>query len=377
MRVGLDGIPLSELKTGVGHYTFELGQALACMASEDQFDLVSPFPYARVSEGESNQELPPNLRLLTTDLNALCRRSWWSIGLPFHINRSTFALFHGTNYNVPLWNRCPTILTIHDLSLILYPETHEKYLVRRARWRLPMMARAATAIITPSETVRRELCEHLKIKASKIFVTPLAPRRSFRRLPFAENIQTLRRLDIDKDFILFVGTIEPRKNLVTLARAFDEILRTTSLRPLLVIAGKQGWLSGELYSYLKRAQFDGLVRFTGYISDNDLCALYSSCRVFAYPSLYEGFGLPLLEAMACCAPVITSRKPSIMETVGDSARLVSPTDFRELAQTITGVLKNPHERDFLISAGLKRAAEFSWNRTASATLDVYRAILKR
>ena len=378
MRIGLDGIPLGEIKTGVGHYTFELAHALACLAPEDEFELVSPFPYiAGAYDDESEQTLPPNLRVKQAHVNRLSRRRWWSIGLPLYLNRASFSLFHGTNYDVPLWSRCRTILTIHDLSLFLYPETHEEHLVRRGRRRLPKMARTAEMIITPSESVRREVCEHLGRQPESVLAIPEAARRSFRQVPLAETLEMRRRLRVEDGFILFVGTIEPRKNLLTLARALEEILRTTHLCPQLVIAGKEGWLTGELFSYLKRAEIRERVHFTGYVSDDDLRALYSSCSVFVYPSLYEGFGLPPLEAMACGAPVITSRIQSIMETVGSAALLVSPTDVNELAQSIIHLLTDTGERDYRSLAGLQRAAEFSWKRTASATLEVYREALRR
>lgn len=377
MRIGLDGIPLGEIKTGVGHYTFELAQALALLAPEDEFALVSPFPYATAHEAEVERALPPNLRFTQAKLDRLRRRRWWSIGLPLYIKRASFSLFHGTNYDVPLWSGCQTVVTIHDLSILLHPATHEKHLVRRARWRLPKMARAATKIITPSESVKREVCEHLGVQAGKVVAIPEAARRSFHQVPRRETVEVRRRLRVEDEFILFVGTVEPRKNLLALVRALEEILRTTPLRPQLVIAGKEGWLTAELYAYLKSSDIQQRVRFTGYVSDSDLRALYSSCSAFVYPSLYEGFGLPLLEAMACGAPVITSRSPSIIETVGDAARLVSPTDFRELAGAMTRVLKDSGERAYLSTNGLSRAAQFSWERAARETLDVYRSALKK
>jgi glycosyltransferase involved in cell wall biosynthesis len=375
MRIGLDGIPLGEIKTGVGHYTFELARSLAALAPEDEFELVSPYPY--VDGDESQQTLPPNLKLKQAKVDRLRRRRWWSVGLPLYITQTSYSLFHGTNYDVPLWNRCRTIVTIHDLSILLYPETHEEHLVRRARRRLPRMARAATMIITPSESVRREVSEHLGLSLNKVVAIPEAARRSFHKMPLSQTGEVRRRLKVEDEFILFVGTVEPRKNLLALVCALDEILRTTRLRPQLVIAGKEGWLTGELYAYLKGSEIEERVRFTGYVSDEDLLALYSSCRAFVYPSLYEGFGLPLLEAMACGAPVITSRSPAIMETVGEAARLVSPKDFRELARSIIQLLTDSHERDARARAGLQRAAQFSWERTALATLDVYRNVLEK
>jgi glycosyltransferase involved in cell wall biosynthesis len=376
MRIGLDGLPLSQIKTGVGHYTFELAHALARIATEDEFELISPFPYLITDDDASEQTLPPNLRLTEARVNRLSRRRWWPIGLPLYLWRTPLDLFHGTNYDVPLSNRLPAVVTIHDLSIFLCPEMHDQQVVSRARRRMPIMARRVAMIITPSESVRREVCECLDIKPDKVVAIPHAPRRMFRHATLSETAAVSGRLQIEDDFILFVGTIEPRKNLLTLVRALEEIYQTTNLRPQLVIAGKQGWLTEDLFSYLKGVGIKERVRFTGHLSDNDLRALYSRCLAFVYPSLYEGFGLPLLEAMACGAPVITSRLSSLLETVGNAASLVPPGDFRELAQSIVRVLTDSRERDRLSQAGLQRAGEFSWERSAAATLEVYREVLK-
>ncbi|HEV7377674.1 MAG TPA: glycosyltransferase family 1 protein [Pyrinomonadaceae bacterium] len=376
MRVGLDAIPLATPRTGVGHYTFELARHLALIAPSDEFELVSPFSFA-VTPIQTDDRLPANLRLVHKRVNSL-RRRWFAVGLPLYIRQSAFDLFHGTNYEVPLWSRCSSILTIHDLSLFLHPATHEASLVRRGRRRLPIMARTASRIITPSESVRREVCEHLRIEPSKVVAIPEAPRDIFRPIPIEETIETRRRLQIEDEFILFVGTIEPRKNLLTLLKAFEEILGSTVLCPQLVIAGREGWLTDELFSHVRKSGVEDHLRFTGYLTDEDLCALYSSCRAFVYPSLYEGFGLPPLEAMACGAPVITSQIPGITETVGTTAaRLISPTDIQALARSIIELLENENERRRLSSIGLQRAAQFSWERTARLTLEVYTELLRK
>jgi glycosyltransferase involved in cell wall biosynthesis len=237
------------------------------------------------------------------------------------------------------------------------------------------MARLATRIITPTESVKREVCEHLKVAPEKVAVTTYAPRSVFRRVEPEQISETRRRLGIRDDFILFVGTIEPRKNLLALVRAFDEILRTTSLRPQLVLAGKEGWLTSDLFAFIKTARLDDHICFTGYLADKDLSALYSSCSLFVYPSLYEGFGLPPLEAMSCTAPVITSKIPPIMETVQNSACLVDPTNVGEIAGAIVQLLQQQHARSQLSLSGWERVQEFTWERTAARTLEVYREVL--
>jgi glycosyltransferase involved in cell wall biosynthesis len=373
MRIGLDGIPLANLKTGIGHYTFELACALARLAPADEFELVSPFPFLTEL---SHEGLPENLHTREAQVNLLSKR-WWAVGLPAHVKQAGYTLFHGTNYDIPLWRRCPTVVTIHDLSVLLYPEMHPRTLVRRARRRLPIMARSADMIITATEAGRREVCEHLKVEPERVCVTPYAPRRNFQPVPQAETIEVRRRLRVEDEFLLFVGTIEPRKNLLTLLRAFEEILGTTRLRTQLVIAGKEGWLTDELYAYVERAGFHGRLRFTGYLREDELAALYSSCSLFIYPSLYEGFGLPPVEAMACGAPVITSRVESITEVVGEAAYLIEPTNVTALAEGIVKLLEDGEARGRLKQKGRARALEFTWEKTAQKTLDVYRQTLQR
>jgi glycosyltransferase involved in cell wall biosynthesis len=357
-------MPLAQLRTGVGTYTFELARALAEAAPEDEFELISPLAFADEVGATAR---PANLELVHSRPNLLQRR-WWTVGLPSYLKRNPVALFHGTNYEVPLRTHCPTVVTIHDLSLLLHSSTHEARAVRRARLLLPLMARKAKLIITPSELVRDEVCEHLKIQPEKVFAIPLAPRSIFRPLPRSETIDTRRRLGIEEEFLLFVGTIEPRKNLLALVRALDEVLRTTELRPQLVVVGKVGWKSGELLSHLERSPARERVHFAGFLPDEDLRALYSSCRAFVYPSIYEGFGLPPLEAMACGAPVIASRVPSIKESV---ARIVSATDSKGLARNVIELLRDEQARQSLSLRGVKHAQEFSWQRTATLTREVY------
>ncbi|HEX8890115.1 MAG TPA: glycosyltransferase family 1 protein [Pyrinomonadaceae bacterium] len=376
MHVGLDAIPLATPRTGVGHYTFELARHLARIAPVDQFELISPFAFTEEVEGKAQQNLPANLRLVQPKIDSLKRR-WFALGLPLYIKQSGLSLFHGTNYEVPLWGKSPSVLTIHDLSLLLHPKTHEARLVRRGRTRLPLMARAASHIITPSESVKREVSEYLKINPTKITVIPEAPREIFRPADDKEVAEIRRRLNVEDEFILSVGTIEPRKNLLTLVKAFPEVLRSINSCPQLVVVGREGWLTHELFSEIERSGIEkNRLRFTGYLSDTELRALYSSCRAFVYPSLYEGFGLPPLEAMACGAPVVASRVPSLIEA-GKAASLVAPLDVQALAQSIINLLSDENERRSRSLAGLEHAAQFSWEKTAQATLAVYKKTLGR
>ncbi len=378
MHFGIDGLPLSELRTGVGHYTFELAQALAALRPADRFELVSPRPFLPTPGDESENEsaLPANLCVTEVKTNLLTRH-WWSIGLPRYIRQKGINLFHGTNYDVPLWKSCPTVLTMHDVSPFVHPHTHTRRSVLRARRRVPLMLRTATVIIVPSRSVRDEIGEHMPFALHKTFVVPEAPRAIFRPLAFAQTLEARKHLGVTDDFLLFVSTIEPRKNLGVLLAAYEELLRRMNPCPQLVITGRRGWLTDELLSRLQASNLKDRVLLTGYVSDDDLCALYTSCRIFVYPSLYEGFGLPPLEAMACGAPVVASRIPPLVETLEEAADLVPPGDAHRLAQSISSLLEDGEMQKQLSDAGRKRAAQFTWPRAAELTFEVYEEALGR
>ncbi|HEX8336054.1 MAG TPA: glycosyltransferase family 1 protein, partial [Pyrinomonadaceae bacterium] len=331
MLIGLDAIPLTEPRAGVGHYTYELARALAAAAPGDEFELVYPSSYPSVNL-EEREPLPPNLKEARVRVGALGRR-WWSAGLPRYAARRGLGLFHGTNYEVPLWGGALRVLTVHDLSLLSHPETHERRRVWRARRRLPLMALASDAVITPTEAVRGEVCARLRVPPSKVFAVHEAARDCFKPMNRGEAEGLLGGLVGGGEFLLAVGTIEPRKNLSTLVRAFEVVLRerpSSSLR--LVVAGGRGWLSGPLFESIERSPARGRVVMAGYVPDERLRALYSACAAFVYPSLYEGFGLPPLEAMSCGAPVVAGDTPAVAEVSGRGARLFDPRDAGQLAR---------------------------------------------
>jgi len=379
MRVALDGLPLTSPKTGVGHYTFELARALADAEPSSSFEIIYPSTYPQISLAQmaNGVSVPENLKFERVRVGPLGRH-WWSVGLPRYVRGHEVELFHGTNYDIPLWRPCATVLTIHDLSQLLHPETHERRSVMRARRRLPLMARAADAIITPTESIRREVCECLNTDRDRVFAVPEAARACFRPQAFSETADVRRKLGIGDEFLFAVGTLEPRKNLSVLVNAFAEVVRAQpEMNVQLVIAGGRGWLSGPLFAAIERSAARNRILLTDYLHDEDLRALYASCRAFIYPSLYEGFGLPPLEAMACGAPVIASRTPTLIETTGGAAALFDPGNVEELSRNILELLADENARRQLSTAGRQRAAEFSWKKTARQTLEVYAVAEKR
>jgi glycosyltransferase involved in cell wall biosynthesis len=254
------------------------------------------------------------------------------------------------------------------------------------------MARAATEIVTPTEAVRREVLALFRaVDPAKVTAIHEAPREIFRPLPRAAADATLRRLGIEGDFVLAVGTVEPRKNLTTLLTAFEQIARARdgrhdagrhdnerhdrdepARRLTLVVAGREGWLTRDWRARVEASPVRERVRFTGYVSDDDLRALYSTCLAFAYPSVYEGFGLPPVEAMSCGAPVVASRVAAHSEVLGEEAALlVAPEDAAGFARAIAALAADETLRRKLSEAGRRRAAQLTWARAARATLEVY------
>lgn len=371
MRVALDGLPLSRPLTGVGHYTLELARNLVREYPQDQFSVVGPRPFVAALKSPSDQ----SLKLVRPTLVPVIR-FWWQFSLPRYLHTHQIEIFHGTNFELPSQGDCATVLTIHDLSTFTHPETHEVRNVKRARRRLPDAAMSASMIICPTEAVRQEIKELLGIPLDRVVSIHEAVRAGIRQLSAPDAERTKERWGIGDQFLLYVGTVEPRKNLLNLVKAFEQTTKVfDSLQ--LVIAGKRGWLVEDLFAYVKASPVGQRVIFTEYVSDTDLSALYSSCMLFVYPSRYEGFGLPPLEAMSCGAPVIASRIPSITEVVGSVARLVNPDDVADIENAIVELARSSGSRQRMSLAGVKRASEFSWANHATRVRAVYQEAFDR
>src|SRR5262245_32065686 len=374
MRIALDAIPLTGTKTGVGHYTDALAEGLARAYPDHQYDLLSPFEFDLDYNGDRPKNL--NRQFIPLRIDSIFRK-WWLLGLPWLLRIYDVDVFHGTNYCVPVFAPCPTVVTIHDLSLFTQSHTHEVANVKQGKRRMPIMARLASLIIAPSEWTRREIVEQLRINPEKIRVIYEAAREGMKPLPPHLCQSALDKYQIRRPYLLYVGTIEPRKNLLTLIRAYDELLLTTTRRPQLALCGGRGWLCDEVYKLVEDLKLQDQVHFTGYVEDADLPALYSAAEAFLYPSLYEAFGLPPLEAMACGAPVITRDASSLPEVLGKAGLTHAPTDTRALTAAIAKLLGDEAMREHFKREGSKQAAKFSWERAARETQAVYDEVLRK
>jgi glycosyltransferase involved in cell wall biosynthesis len=284
------------------------------------------------------------------------------------------SLFHATEHLLLPLHRIPTVLTVHDLIFRQLPQHHK----RLNRWYLnltmPLYCRRASHIIAVSEAARRDLMAAYGMPSEKISVIYEAADPRFCPQSAVAVASALARYDLPARYVLFVGTIEPRKNLGRLLAAFERIHRE-GLSDALVIVGKRGWLTDDFFAALEQSPVREHVIFPGFVPDADLPAVYSGAQALVLPSLCEGFGLPVLEAMACRTPVICSDTSSLPEVGGDAALLVDPTDVDAMAGAITRVLTDSGLNEQMRVQGEAQAAHFSWERAAEETLVVYKQLV--
>jgi glycosyltransferase involved in cell wall biosynthesis len=346
VTIALDATPLSVSTGGVARYTLELARALAEYVPENEYWLLSDQPFS------VPERVPRNLHR-GDGPRTLVARKWWLWGLEQEMARRRVDLFHGTDFAVPYLPFRPSVMTVHDLSPWLDRSWQPDGARVRRRSRLLLRAGLATMVITPSESVRRAAIEHFRLSAERVVAVPLAASEHFRAVAVAPAATP---------YFLFVGTLEPRKNLARLVEAWREVRKTFAVE--LVLAGR------ARSDFAPFAPEPGL-RILGAVPDAELPALYSGALAVVYASLYEGFGLPVLEAMQCGAVVVTSRDPAIMELSEDTALHVDATDTHGLAQTLAAVANAPESFAGLRERALSRAREFSWRRTAERTVEVY------
>jgi len=345
MKIALDATPLTIASGGVQRYTAELSQALASGFPDDEFWLLSDQKFPAPGDA-------PNLKIGHGPRNMLEQR-WWLWGLQREISRLHLDLFHGTDFAVPYLPLRPTVMTLHDLSPWMDAAWHTES--ERVRKRTPTLLRMglATMVITPTEAVRRQAIEHFRLAPDNVVAVPLAACSNFRPVSVEPS---------KPPYLLYVGTLEPRKNLTLLLDVWREIRQRHEID--LVLAGR------------RRADFPELaaepgLRLLGLTSEDELPGLYSGAFAVVYPSYYEGFGLPVLEAMQCGAPVIASRDPAIQEVASDGALLLDVRDPQAWVEALLGWVSHPEERRSIVEKALARAAEFSWSRTAKMTREVY------
>jgi glycosyltransferase involved in cell wall biosynthesis len=296
--------------------------------------------------------------------------------LSAELRRHPVDVLH-VQFTAPPLAPCPVVVSIHDLSFEHLPLTFNKRSRMQLRLTVRRSARKAARILALSESARQDIIETYEIPPEQVTAIPLAASDHFSPVTDARELQRVRQTyGIVGDYILSVGSIQPRKNLERLVRAFSRLRgqRPGVKLPKLVIVGKQAWLYNETLRAIAESGVDDQVLLTGYVSEGDLPGLYSGATCFVYPSYFEGFGLPPLEAMQCGTPVIVGNRTSLPEVVGDAGLLVDPFDEAQIAWALARLIDNSDLRNELRVKGLKRAKGFNWDDTARRTLEVYEQV---
>lgn len=383
MKILVNGISLMGVLTGIARYV----RSLYSVIEQESWSEVHYFN----GKGISSRQMPDQ-----AGMSASVLKSWLAKTLPVSLSVSLrslllrknelrlrkaiahqeFDIYHETTYFPCLVDqRLKTVITIHDLSLLKYPEYHPDERVAYVNKYLHKRLSEANHILAVSDFTRREIIKELAIPEKKISVVHEAANAVFYRRSAEEVEKLLLRYGLPRHYMLYVGTMEPRKNLLQVVRAMSLFPDNLRKHLPLVCVGWRGWKNEELMVEIKRLGVAADFFFLGRVADNNLAKLYSGARVFLYPSLYEGFGLPILEAMACGCPVICSNQASLPEVAGDAAVFVAPEDHELLAYKIENTIENEDFRQYLVESGYQRAAKFSWEKTAGKTIEVFRQLI--
>jgi glycosyltransferase involved in cell wall biosynthesis len=374
MRVAYDARPLMEKGTGIGRYVRCLLEALVGLEETGEILLWSPREIAKGS-------------ILARDprVKAQVQRGWkgnvWlQFVVPFLVQRHGPDIFHGTLFLSPLAARCPYVVNIYDLTVYRTPDTMEA----RSKWPLKLLLPSTVAradrILTPSEFTKQEIGARWPQAARKIRVIPGAPCLCFDEpsvvLPGEDAAKVLGRYGVRTPYLLYVGTMEPRKNIVRMLKAFESLHAMGAKDIQFVLVGHRGWGYEEVHRAWESSPVRSSIRYIGYVPDEVLALLYRHALVFLYLSLYEGFGLPPLEAMAAGTCVVASNRASLPECCGEGAVLADPFDVEGLAGILLRLLRDSGLREEYVRKGLVRAKSYNWRESAEKTLAVYRELIR-
>lgn len=393
MKVSLDITPVDSRPSGVGLYVCNLVAGLTTLNScvDLQLILHDQLNPRNLINGQTREEsLPTILRHysqrnsipIPVKLSNFLIKYWPKILASYlGVAHGGFDISHRTNYTVLPFSKSRNIITIYDLSFIKYPQYVHPQVEKSYTGRLQECLKWADAVITISESSKCDIAQYLDISLDRIFVTPLANR--YRTFSPTENIKAPKILDIEKlgvdvskPYLLFVSTIEPRKNIKSIIQAFNYLKQKQEIEHQLILIGQKGWRYEPIFEEINASPWRDEIHHLNYVSDELLEMFYRQADVFVYPSHYEGFGLPVLEAMAFGVPVVSASTSSIPEVAGDAALLVNPDDFMELAEAILRVISDRPLRQSLIERGKQQAKLFSWEKTAERTLDIYKKVLE-
>ena len=381
MRITIDISPLvTSNRTGIPNYIFNLCINLPLVDKQNEYVLfANSYGHYQSLKQAVDEILVGNYQNISAKISrtpgTILKLMWKHVHVPSAERLAgKIDIFHASTIIPPL-KSAKLVVTIHALSAIKFKRFFKKETVRYFVGYCKNVMPKADVIITDSNSSKNDILEYFTIDEDRVQVIPLAANDNYKPILDKKAVNDIkRRYGINGEYILFVGTLEPRKNVANLVRAYSLLPDYIKRDHLLVICGKKGWYYEDIFKAVKELNMEDRVVFTNYVPDEDIPLLMNGAKAFVYPSFYEGFGLPLLEAMACGTPVISSNISSIPEVVGDAGILVNPTDVEELSDAIQRVLGNDQLRAHLSKRGLKQASKFSWQKTAEKTVEIYNKV---
>jgi len=374
LKIGLDIRTINKPKSGVGYYVTNLIKEFQSIDAINEYFMIS-----NNSSYESefkNLGNFTNFRTWISNENHIIGDLWESFYLPRLLSNKGVDVFHGPAFMIPLRSTgFRTVVTIHDVVAFTRPDTVPGKYALYMKLLLKQVVRKVDRIIAPSISTKIDLIEYLNAPEEKIDVIYEAASPMYCPAePGYDREKIKRKFGIRNKYIFFAGNLEPRKNLIRLMEAFNRARPKLGEDYQLVICGKKGWLYKEILRTFERLKKSNDIILTSYVIEKDLLNLYRSSDIFAFPTLYEGFGFPPLEAMGCGVPVIASNVSSLPEIVGDAALLVNPLDTGEISEAILTMARSESLRNELINKGLKQSALFTWKDAAKKTLDIYSSV---
>ena len=382
MKVVLSIDPIRFPLTGIGRYTFELAQQLKKQSQIEQLCFLSGRRIVHELPGIAQSAIgrpssTANLRkaILQNAVTVEMYRFVFSLSKKIALRKYSDYVFHGPNFYLPPFAG-PSVCTFHDLSMFTWAHCHPPERVRYMQKEIALTLKRADMLITDSEYIRQELASYFSWPLEKIRAIPLACSADFRPRTTDELIPLLQKHGLEPEgYCLYVGTIEPRKNLEALLDAYSMLPLSVKRQWPLVMIGYRGWRSEQLHARIEAAVAEGWARYLGFADAAELPLFFAGARLFVFPSLYEGFGLPVLEAMASGVPVVCSNSSSLPEVAGDAAAMCEPKDIDALSRLIKAGLEDEQWRSDAKRKGLEHAGSFSWQRCAEETVAVYRKVI--
>jgi alpha-1,3-rhamnosyl/mannosyltransferase len=382
MKILIDAIPMTGLLTGIARYLRNLYHAVdrlnlantTYFNGRHLFDSLPP-----LADAGHWQQMTRSVRRLPDPVVFALRAARWH-RYEQRLNRicrsrsgtSRFSLYHETAFTPAKLTDIPTVFSVYDLSLRRYRHTHPRERVWMFEYFVKTRLKYARHMLTISEFIRQEIMDEFKVSASRVSSVPLAPDPLFAPASPGTVAQVRHRYGLPEEYLVFVSSLEPRKNIDLLIEA----LAAARMDIPLVLVGWHGWGEKAWLEKIHKGSLKNRILFTGHVPDPDLPAMYTGAAALVYPSLYEGFGLPILEAMACGCPVICSNVASMPEAAGDAALYIDPRDRDSLVHAIDTLVPDTCARQALKTAGLARAAHFTWEKTASKTMGIFRQVAR-